>query len=451
MKKVNWFLVFLLWISFGLNAYGNDPFDCTAVGNRSAWREGTWKLVPFPDTHAQYLSYQFLIPKNRKLSLRFDGEFPYGLYTSFVVYNSDTEDSLSEVLDTQVIPVPGSKNPYQVGEDRYTQNRSYTVWAYSAGTALGKEKEGALVLPFSSERDLKIDIWFRVYENEKETLPIPQIHAFDGEDLAPGKCPKLAEKEYSIATESDFLVGRRLSQYVKGKVPMPLKDREAHMYYPDSSSLGGNPHAQYLSMRLPVIGVPASMKLGAIKTSLVNAYLKNEGMLQKEIGDVTVLKLKIPAFPDVLKGLPKFTGQEDLRYWSLCLSGHDSSTSDCVSGKTANIFQDTSGGSFAVIVVGEGTPEVKAKASSFGYDFIDRSTQMTPILFYRQMVIENDFEGQIPKVKKYTAGETDSASCYADKYIGEYSPTGRHFQQAEFLATNWKMPGLQDLTLVEKR
>lgn len=452
MAHRRFFLTLVLFsLSISLYASDIDALDCTKVGDRLAWREGTWKLVPFPDTHAQYLSYQFLIPKKRKLSLQFKGEFPYALYTSFVVYHSDTEEPFSEVLDNATPVDADSRNPYKLGEDRYTKNRSYSVWAYSSGIKPPSEKGTFLTLPYSTKNDIKVDIWFRVYENEREQLPIPQIRAFDGEELFVGQCPTLAEKEYSIATEPDFIVGRRPRVYVKSKVPLPTKDRQAHMYFPDASSLGGNPHSQYLSMRLPVVGVPASMQLGPIKTALLDGYLWKEGMLQKEIGDVTVLRLKIPAFPDVLKGLPKFTGDESLRYWSLCLSGHDTSTSDCISGKTANVFRDAKGDLFSVVVIAPKTPELVYKTVSLGYDFIDRSSQLTPILFYRQMVTRKGFVGHIQKVKKYLKGEKEPATCYADKYIGDYAPLGKHFQQVEFLKPEWKMPELEGLVFVEER
>lgn len=389
------------------------------MGCASGWRQAGWQLVPFPDTHARYLSYQIRIPKGQKLSLKFEGQVPRGRYHSLVVYDQKTENSLSHVLDVQM-------------QKKGTNADEFSQWALSEGVA---DQSKELRLPFSKTEDRLIDVWYRIYRLQA-TVVAPQILAFAGDKVVSVKCPALDEKEYSIATVPSFGGKRKPSAYVEEKVPLPPENGEAHFFAPDSGSLGDNPHIRYLSLRLPI-----SAGVGDFweKIALISKkYIQN-------IGNTTVLKFKVPTFSETEKGVP-LQGNEEVRYWSICLSEYDTSTSQCLADAEAKYYEDERGEKYAVVVFGPNDPRLKEEAFKRGYNFIPRTKLdqqggevpvVVPIVFYRQMLAKEDFPGRIDHVKRLpieiVRKKKDASPYYADRYIGDYSPTGRHCHLEEFL------------------
>ena len=302
-------------------------------------------MVPFIDLNARYFSYQFVIPKGQKIQFRIEGEFPVSRYMSFHVYDQETEDPTSHIVDSSINPDTGSVNPFLPGINRYSPNRNYTLWTQqSKETFLNEQK---LVLPFDETRDRKVDIWLRVYVSEEKKITLPRILAFD-ENKNPTNCPILAEKEWSIATEPGPLGIRVPTESLEGKVPLPMKNGEVHLFRPSTSTLGANLDNRYLSTRLDGKALFSPLTL---KGRIERLLLKKHQAIQN-IGDVTVFKFRTPSFPDTLSHLDAFTGKEDVRYWSICLSGADTYTSHCLMDSEIKTFVDPQGSNYAVVVIG---------------------------------------------------------------------------------------------------
>ncbi len=459
--------LFLFWnCTCALGAIkGGTPIagECTA-----GWREAGWELVPFPDTNAQYLSYQFRIPKGRKLSLHITGKRPVARYFSFVVYDQKTENSTSWTLD-EAIPSAGPSGDVSlwayssgvsqahVSRGGRLRRRIAAAFAPAPQTSIRKESSAlpmrntayrgagslrlksatlannsrALVLPFDSENDQVVDIWFRSYLDNQSLVP-PQIFAYEGDTLQPAECPPLDQKDFSIATDGYSGGLRRPSKYLEAKVPLPPDDGAAHMFAPNSASLGDNPHIRYLSLRIPVVPGDGLFK---------RIQLRKRGLLQK-IGDVSILKFRVPSVPGQIEN-------PDVRYWSLCLSGSDTSTSACIADNNVHLSKDGQGNTVAVVVIGPPTQDLADKIDALGFNYLDRSKHLVPIVFYRQMLARPDFEGRIAKIEPLpidvVKNQQDPSVYFADRYIGEYAPTGKHCWSQEFLDNLCGMPELADL------
>lgn len=412
--------------------------DCTGT-----WRKGDYKIVPYPDTNAQYLSYQVKIPKGQKLSLKIEGKFPSARYLSYHVYDQATEDSLSSVLDSDFIANPGSKNPFVPGVERDLPDQHYSVWA----TNDGPPKKGQLSLPYSEEKDQLIDIWFRAYLQDGEIVP-PKITAYNAKTSQAIPCPEPAPKARSIATErklGDWLAADHIAE----RSVLPFENGEVHFYAPDSTSLGANDHNKYIGATLDAA---PTARPGAIGYTAQKLMLQRKGVM-KEVGDVTVLKFKVPSFPNTEKGLKQFSGKEDVRYWSLCVSGERTDTSNCLVDSGAKIVKGEDGENYAVVVIGPDDAEFRSNVEKRGFNYLDRSKHKVPTLFFRQMLAREDFAGRIEKVKrlpsdKAKATPEELAPYYAEASMGAFAPVGRQCYRGEDFFE--KYCGLAGIKALEK-
>jgi hypothetical protein len=147
------------------------------------------------------------------------------------------------------------------------------------------------------------------------------------------------------------------------------------------------------------------------------------------IGDITAFKFQVPSFPDTKAHLQSFTGEEEVRYWSICVSGEDTFTSGCIMDSEAQTFLGQDGKRYAVFVIGPKDSQLKIDLKKAGYNYLDHSKHRVPILFYRQLLASQNFEGSLEKIKPISPNEAKNEQglepFFGDTEIGNYSPTGR--------------------------
>ena len=109
--------------------------DCT-----SDWSipfSGTKRWVLFdPDMNATYWYYAVTREENDTTGFRFHGKFAHARYQAYNVYNDETKDLVwgddpthaSALSDVNIVPDPGSNNPFLLAVPRDTRDRDYTVW-----------------------------------------------------------------------------------------------------------------------------------------------------------------------------------------------------------------------------------------------------------------------------------------------------------------------------------
>jgi hypothetical protein len=242
-----------------------------------------------------------------------------------------------------------------------------------------------------------VDLWFRVYVNEASVVTLPKLLAFDS-DQKLISCPPLSQKEWSIATEPGPLDLRIPTISLENKNPLPMLNGEVHFFKSSTSSLGASLDSQYLSTRLDgkALFSPFTVK-GRIERIILK---KHKAILN--IGNVTEIKFRVPTFPETKKWLKQFSGKEDVRYWSICLSGADTYTSRCLMDSEVKTSVESDGNHYATIVVGPDSPNLKRSALTAGYNFISHSELRVPILFFRQMLARPDFDGNFEKLVPIT-------------------------------------------------
>ena len=80
---------------------------------------GTDLTTPaIPDYNANYFAFAFTRSDEAKyVGLRLKGQFGYARYMSFNIYRAHRSPSYGALTDTQMLPAPGSVNPFLPGAD----------------------------------------------------------------------------------------------------------------------------------------------------------------------------------------------------------------------------------------------------------------------------------------------------------------------------------------------
>ncbi len=354
--------------------------DCT--GNWELFSSAPYVQIALPDTYVTYYRYRFQLPDGDDVALKITGDFPYARYMNFNVYDAVTGDSVSTLPDRLVVPDQGSSNPYLPGVSRSVASRRYTAWVVpSTSPAVGAQNTLALPAPAAGTARY-VELWYRVYVPDQGLdplggKPLPTVEAVVDQPRGAGApCPAVSDQPAPSVIES------------LGNLPPHDATGRLAFYRPTGAGLYANLDNLYLATRFALFP-----------------------------RDVAVVTFQAPTFPDTGAGLPSFTGQEDVRYWSLCLGGADQKTSSCLDD--AAMHKDGAGMVHLVI----GPESVRQTALARGFDFLPWGRQLLQFLIYRNLLARTDFPGNMRNVPGWTVGG-DAQADAADGYLGAYAPRG---------------------------
>lgn len=354
-----------------------------------AWelKEGSTAAL-YPDTSASYIIYRF--HHDPGVAVRVRGEFELARFMSFTLYEDTTGKLVNKIPDTGMIPDPGSENPYLPGADRGAEPRFYTTWIAQAGTAAAQQRNALVV---QGDHPL-ISLFIRVYlpdggVGSLDPAGFPVVEAVDAQTLEPVACPEPHR-------ENGSSVG-------SGVTGFPAITGEVSFY--------GAPGAE-------------------------NAYPSYDttylfSLISPSQGDAAVLHFRPPSFPDTAGAGDPITGEEDVRYWSLCLCRlFETTTSACVPDYLAPAGAD---GLVRVVLAADTLPNRRA-ARRGGYALLPWGPgEPFPALLYRNMLIHPDFEFGADSVAPYDSALPDEEQA-AQQFIGEYAPVGVQCTAAQFRA-----------------
>ena len=166
--------------------------DCTP--DWSIPFSGSKKWVIFdPDMNATYWYYAVDREEGDSTGFKFHGQFGHARYQAYNVYDDDTKDFVwgadsthkSSLSDVDIVPDPGSSNPYLLAVPRETPDRDHTVWVVPDGSDTSSYSNFITFPP----RVKRLSIFLRVYlpdqdlEGDRHFLsggvPLPSIEDFD--------------------------------------------------------------------------------------------------------------------------------------------------------------------------------------------------------------------------------------------------------------------------------
>jgi len=400
----------------------SQPIPAQAQPEVCRWQEVVEPdKIRFPvnmDTHAAYAIYVF--GATGDFGLNVTGDFPYAAFLSFTTYQ---ENGLlfDALLDKDIIPNPGSVNPFQNGALVNAPQRSYRMMVLPYGLASPSADIKSISMPpIPTGAPLVLaTLVLRVY------LPAPNTDRQGGVILP------------IITTFS--------AKDMKTPLPCPRSSFSPSGGPPGSGSFNGIPQApapklgKILFYRPPVSGVPFADGSGQLTKDDCTGYL----MATVNQDKLSIIRFKkIPTFFDNTKTNAQTTFSEtQVRYLSM---GSYGASVIPVSGNIAGPAILTKDGEVTFVVIPASLPadqkariEAIAAANKFNVlPMAKKGPEVLPFLIYRNKVAATGFEGSVGKVPCYTGAPFGTAPAdYAASSgnMGPYAPQGQECAVERFL------------------
>ncbi len=386
--------------------------DCTVM-----WRLITHKpdqSPAYPEWNTVYWSFTFRKWESPYKKLTFAGIFPHARYMSYVLYNIKDGNDVDQLLDIDIQPDKNSVNPYlpntprtDVDEEGNPIYRNYTINVVQEGSP-DEDAPNTMVIPSDVEN---LVILLRIY------LPDDGIYPpYDNRFLKPAAVTAYSEL---LGTETNCPGAIPSESFLDGISPPEnaptldqISDQIIWSFLPGKVGLYPNGNNPYLAA--PLQPAPG--------------------------GKLALMRFRPPKYTKTKNGTNMFTGDEEVRYWSVCLSNLEDTTTSkyCFADEDMIVAED----GFVKIAV---APEEIAASKPFkDWNYIPWTNQERPVLLFRQLE-PKDFAGSFNKVNRpdtpeeldalENAQSADDILPFAAHYyknIGDYGPQGIYCSDVEF-------------------
>ncbi len=343
----------------------------------------------YPELHATYWYWRYdaTVPGGQNISFRLQGQYPVARNSSYHFYPTQNGGSADHSLrDVQIVPDPGSVNPSLPGIDRHALNRSFTLWILPADNQQD-EPNTLSITPDSTVPTFMLRAYRADYGYEYGGVPLPTIESFNAATGEPVPCPPVPGLISPVPVDPEL--GPPASD------PIHFYRSGGEGYYPNDD----------------------------------NKYLVARGD-PRTFGKIAIMRFFPPTFLDTYRHPEAvFTGNEEVRYMSLCTGGQISTrTSQCIADDQFILNQD----GYYNVVVGPNDNTLRTEANSRGYNYLVWYNMKTPMLLYRQMAPQPGFIGSIYNVPRYDP-DLPADGQEAENFIGQYAPIGRYCTPEDFM------------------
>ena len=365
------------------------------------------------DTNAVYWGGTYAaLPGTR---IRIEGQYPYSRYMSWNVYDSAARpiDALS---DFELLPDPGSSNPFLPGADRTATQRSYTAFI-QVGPAPAQPAPNTLYTGDSRGGTFL----YRVYvpdsgRDAKGGVPLPRVTLEytdgGGTPLTVDQCREL-QAPYAQPL-NDLIAGssgvpdptddgqgfpgrnppnwRLFENFCGAAVDIMLDNETGEPFHPGASSRCGDGPGFFSNRDIAYVFAPTS----------------------RGFGELLVLRGRAPTFADTRPGPAVMPSGQQLRYWSFCQ--YEPATQrviDCRSDDRVAVGAD---GRYTVVVSTADQRPANARPEC-GVTWLPWGPQTQGLLIYRHMLPDPSFAQAIQNVPEPGA---EAAT------MGDYYPSGEY-------------------------
>jgi hypothetical protein len=382
---------------------------------------GSQANVLFPDAAATYWGANEPIPPGGYVEIH--GQFPHARYMSLATYTSQYQ-SIDGLHDSQIVPDPGSTNPFVAGGDRTASSRDYTVRIVQ-GQAPASGRPPNTIYTTSADGSKSGNgatqrILLRIYEGDQGQgneggVPLPDITLVTsgGQRTTLPECPDASVPNTGY-TETLANAGTGdpspLPQLGLGGVNPPVWHKFTNFASgvvtasTDNEVTGseGATVTQQTDQALPE---------GGFADNPDNKYMTT--YFSQDYGQVLAFRAKAPTFPATYDGEPVMgTGQ--LRYWSFCTNGQMTAYYAC--RQDDQIPTDASG--YYTVVVSTAAARPKNASERCGVAWLPAGAFPQSILILRNMLPDPSFEQAIQNARPGTEEQT----------LGEYYPHGTYYR-----------------------
>lgn len=371
--------------------------------------------ILFPEETTRYLAGVVpALPGGGSVEIK--GQFPRARYMSLQTYNAGLQ-SLSVIRDEQIVPDPGSTNPFPPGADRTSAKRDYTVRIVDGKQPAGGPAPNTLYNTSADGSKNGNGLAYRIYLPDKAGnsfggVPAPSLTIVlpGGARIPLPTCPDPLPDTTSL---SKLLAGAGLPL---PQLPTPgvLAPRRPvwHKYVnaPTTYTIGFGenevvPTALLRDLAKLTEALPAGLGENADNKYVYAHY-------SREHGRVVRLRGKLPTTPKTLSGQPRM-GAGQLRFWSMCSANRTTQAYGCVVDE--NVPVDAKG--YFTIVFSTKRDRPRTARARCGVAWLPWGPDQVGILAMRNMLPAPDFTHSIQNASTGTEAET----------LGPYLPKSRYF------------------------
>ena len=379
--------------------------------------------VLFPDQSAQYWSTHYTaVPGTR---IRIDGVYPYARYTSWNVYDPLLRP-FAKKSDFELVPDPGSSNPFVAGAARNTPVavRHYTLYiTFSASDHPGPNT--IYVDPTQHQSGL---ITLRVYVPDAGRditggVGLPQVTWEPTSGVAApavaSPCTNLEKPSSSTVTDAySGQSGLETGPPWPGRNP-PAWRRFVNLCQSGADLLLDNPFGD----KVPAGGPNpcGAFGSGGFLSNTDNAYVYS--FISHGYGRLVVFRGQAPTFAGTYPDAAVMPGGVQVRYWSFCQNDPvDQRYVACRRDDQVTLGKNRD---YTIVVSSPGSwPAAASRRCGRVASWIPWGPQPDGVMIYRQMLPAPSFTQAIANV----AHGSEQAE------MGPYYPGGRYFSSWQAVA-----------------
>lgn len=398
--------------------------------------------ILFPDTGAVYWSAKCTIPEGATLELLC--KYAHARYISINSYDSVAGVATDALNDTQIIPDPGSENPFLPGAKRnsvYGRDFIVTILNELPPVDPAHRLPNTLYAKAGDQGSLTL-VW-RIYVSDKNRditggvgLPIPRVTLESGEVLD-------TEASYDILSiDPTFLPLMPMDPFTYGYLRAGLgwaaDPGDMPLYFPAQNppdwmktfDINHTVAKWYMGLNLPTPPYKVAQY-----ANLDNQYMSV--VLDRRYGKVAVIRAKAPTTPATYKRNPFMDGDVDMRYWSITTNESLVTTKVIDGAYDEQVPVDDDGFYTIVVCLAEDRPRNTKKRNGVKWlDWGENGDGGGHLddghLIFRHMLPSPDFENAIQNVLE--TGDEENV-------LGEYFPVIQYMSTEEFEALGrrpWK-------------
>ncbi len=376
--------------------------------------------ILYPDEAAKYWAAILPIPPGGAIEAK--GRFPHARYLSFHTYDVATT-AIDALADVDLVPDPGSLNPFKPGADRTTPDdrRGYTIRMVGERKPAGGGAPNTIYTENAdgskSTRSLGGgSLTLRVYEADRGLddsggvgLPTLTLVAADGTrttlpECGAGTIPDVGATQ--TLASSGFgapLPANGLVSYDPPRWTRYTNAPTALTYNVESDTLGD-------SVAEAVRDITTKFPSGGFAENEHNKYVFSA--MSPGFGQVLVLRGKLPTTPRTYDGEPTM-GTGELRYWSMCTGIQTTQYLACHNDDAIPVDDQ---GRYTIAVSTAAARPANARTAC-GVAWLPAGPLPQTVLFMRNMLPDPGFRHAVQNAQPGTE----------ERVLGDFYPRGEYF------------------------